>query len=200
MDGDTKRYIAKKADSGEVVFTTESTQGTVQNGIITTVFSVSCTGYLKAIADGVHYTWTTTKNGAELVVTDETTAGTVVTLPRDARTPISTSKTTSKRGRTYAQSGGVPRCPNTPDDVIATLKSGARGNNPNGCGSKTDVVPDWNFGRCCDGHDNCFDDCGKTFETCNEVFLNCMHGKCRELLDSFWTSWVCYDSVPLSTC
>ncbi|KAH6982682.1 hypothetical protein EDB80DRAFT_864055 [Ilyonectria destructans] len=190
MDGDTKRYIAKKADSGEVVFATESTQGTVQNGIITTVFSVSCTGYLEIIADGVTYTWTTTKNGAELVVADETTVGTVVTLPRDARTPINTSKTASKRSRTYAQMGAVPRCPNTPDDVIATLKSGARGNNPNGCGGKTDVVPDWNFGRCCDGHDNCYDDCSKTFETCNDVFLTCMHGKCRELLDSFWTSWL----------
>jgi hypothetical protein len=99
--------------------------------------------------------------------------------------------------RPYATQDSVPRCRsdhtsiNYPAEVVAQLKRWARGNNPNGCGPNNgmDFVPDWSFGRCCDTHDNCYDDCGKTFGQCNADFYYCMHGKCGEL-NSIWTFWL----------
>ncbi|KAF7552337.1 hypothetical protein G7Z17_g4405 [Cylindrodendrum hubeiense] len=181
VDGNTKLYIAKKADSGEVVFTTQSTHGSVQNNLITTIFSVSCGGEMEIVVDNTSYKWRSTDDGSELIVADGTNHGTIVLLPKDAFTPLETVPApTPKMRRTYAAEGSAPRCPNRPADIIATLKSGARGNNPNGCGSDNGIgsyVPDWNYGTCCDGHDNCYDECSETFETCNDVFLTCMRGK-----------------------
>ncbi|KAH6866202.1 hypothetical protein B0T10DRAFT_554126 [Thelonectria olida] len=187
VDGDAKLYVAVKASSGEVVFTTASTEGSVRDSLITTIARVSCKGYVSIEVDGTSYTWKGTDDGTELTV--GTGYDTIVVLPKAARTPLDTI--TNNR-RSYAAAGKAPRCPNAPSEVVAHLKSGARGNNPNGCGpaNGVDLVPDWNFGRCCDAHDNCYDDCGQTFEACNNNFHTCMHGKCDDVHHSIWTFWL----------
>ena len=53
----------------------------------------------------------------------------------------------------------------------------------NGCGPEggfhgIDLVPDFNFGSCCDKHDTCFGTCSETFSSCNNEFLSCAVGRC----------------------
>lgn len=188
--GATKQYVALKGTAGEVVFTSTSTKGAVVGRLITTLFSLTCNGHLTIQQGTTTYVWKGTDDGTLMTVGAAGNEG-IVALPKDGMTKPSGNAARSLSRRGKAQSGGAPRCKNSPNEVIAVLKQNPRPNNPNGCGSANgiDMVPDWNFGRCCDGHDNCYDDCGATFEQCNDNFHDCMHGKCWDILDG-WTWWV----------
>ncbi|KAK3934181.1 hypothetical protein QBC46DRAFT_462771 [Diplogelasinospora grovesii] len=187
VNGTTKQYIALKGTAGEVVFASSSTNGKVVGRLITTLFSATCKGFLTAQQGTTTYVWKGTADGT-LMTAGTSANDTIVLLPK-AGFSMPGAKAVSRRGK--AEQGDAPRCKNAPQDVIAVLRKGARGNNPNGCGpaNGVDVVPDWNFGRCCDAHDNCYDDCGAAFEECNNSFHDCMHGKCWDVLNG-WTWWL----------
>jgi hypothetical protein len=193
-DASKKLYIAMKGTAGEVVFTAASTNGAVKGRLLTTMFGVTCKGYLIAQQGDIVYNWKALDDSTGTKLTTAASAqqanDTIVLLPKDVAAA-------HLKRRSYATMDELPRCEsdyktiNYPVEVIAQLKRGARGNNPNGCGPNNgiDWVPDWSFGRCCDAHDNCYDDCGKTYGGCNSDFYNCMHGKCGELTD-IWNFWL----------
>jgi secretory phospholipase A2 len=54
---------------------------------------------------------------------------------------------------------------------------------PNGCGPSEfeELIPDLNFGDCCNEHDNCYSNCTVDRDTCDENFYQCMLGKCDDL-------------------
>jgi len=194
VDGDKTLYIAMKGTAGEVIFTDASTNGVVKARLLTTMFGVTCKGYLIAKQGDTVYNWKALDDstGTKLTtaVNGQQATDTIVLLAKD-------EADVQLKRRSYATQDPLPRCEsdrttiNYPVEVIAQLKRGARGNNPNGCGPNNgiDWVPDWSFGRCCDAHDNCYDDCGKTFGQCNGDFYSCMHGKCAEL-DDIWNFWL----------
>ncbi|OIW25577.1 hypothetical protein CONLIGDRAFT_684123 [Coniochaeta ligniaria NRRL 30616] len=188
-----KLYIAMRGTAGEVIFTDASTNGAVKGRLLTTMFGVTCKGYLIAKQGDIIYNWKALDDSTGTKLTTAASAqqanDTIVLLPKavmDAKL----------ERRSYATQDPPPRCLSNetihyPVEVIAQLKRGARGNNPNGCGPNNgmDWVPDWSFGRCCDAHDNCYDDCGQAYGQCNLNFYNCMHGKCGELTD-IWNFWL----------
>lgn len=173
-----------------MVFTTSSTKGAVVGRLITTLFSLTCNGHLTVQQGSTSYIWKGTDAGTLMTVGTSDSTG-IVALPKDGMTKpgAQAAKAMVRRGK--AQQGDAPRCKNSPNDVLAVLKANPRPNNPNGCGPANgiDAVPDWNFGRCCDAHDNCYDDCNATFEQCNDSFHECMHGKCWDILNG-WTWWL----------
>ncbi|KAM5343023.1 hypothetical protein ACJ41O_013989 [Fusarium nematophilum] len=61
----TKLYVTKKANSAGVVFTESSTGGQVADGLVTTIFSVSCKGYMTARHASVDYIWRDTEEGTK---------------------------------------------------------------------------------------------------------------------------------------
>ncbi|KAM5365170.1 hypothetical protein ACJZ2D_011157 [Fusarium nematophilum] len=195
VGGGSKPYIAINVNTGEVVSTSSSTQGA--QGFVTTVFGVSCKGYMTVQHENQEFVWKGASNDEETIVAPggPSMQG-IVALPNSARTQP--SEAADKR-RSYATEGRAPLCPNAPHYVISYLKAGARGNNPNGCGPANgiDVVPDWNFGRCCDEHDNCFDNCGVSFEHCNSAFHSCMRGKCWDAI-SWWFPWLYFACLGMS--
>ncbi len=73
----------------------------------------------------------------------------------------------SSTKRSYATfSGNVPRCPNRPSEVVAALKRVLGGIILTAVGPPTvsTTYPTLGFTHCCDNHDNCYDDCGQTFD------------------------------------
>jgi len=51
----------------------------------------------------------------------------------------------------------------------------------NGCGDHSfagSLVPNYRFETCCNGHDDCYSDCTRSFRDCNSDFLNCMYDVC----------------------
>lgn len=194
LAGGTPQYIAKAAN-GNMVLTSASTGTSPKtvNGqsIITSIFNVDCKGRINVKQGATQYTWDTNTDG---------TAATFVTgAPTNNRTMVTYSmqmkaKAARNRRRSIWTEGKAPRCPSTPANLHAAVFPGARGLNPNGCGpaNGVDFVPDFSFGSCCDGHDNCFDDCnGGSFEGCNNQFHDCMRGQGCDYLNH-WYSYLGY--------
>ncbi len=195
ISGASKRYIAVDAN-GEMSFSATS-------GPTTTVFGVTCDGYVTVTVGGAIRSWKATEAGKTVLEGHgEPSADGIRLLPTDA-VPVNpnsveaaTQAASRLRRRAWdgmGQDGYAPRCPNTPRTVWPRVRSGARGLNPNGCGPANgfDFVPDWNFGGCCNDHDNCFDDCdNKTFERCNLDFLWCMGAACVRDYSRWYNSWL----------
>ncbi|TPX12355.1 uncharacterized protein E0L32_007002 [Thyridium curvatum] len=185
-----KLYIAMKTN-GDMTFTTGSTQGVVKNRLITTIFNVDCFGMLTVTQGTTTYIWKATDKGTNATPGAPNNEG-IVILPKSMRNPIPPRP--SKRDleeRTYAEEGFSPRCFGAPSNVFAVTKVDARKPAANGCGSGAlgKLVPNWNFGSCCDAHDYCFDNCDRAFEGCNLDFLGCMSKKCWSVAKS-WTFWL----------
>jgi hypothetical protein len=199
-----KQYIAMGTDGG-MQFTSGSTNGVVRNRLITTVFGVDCDGHLTVTQGNKQYTWVGTDSGS--TATAGASISGMVLLPKAARSPIPPRPSKKRSGRTpllarsYAEEGSSPRCGGFPGNAIAAVKDGARDPQVNGCGSGATekLVPDWNFGSCCDTHDRCYDDCGRKFEDCNSDFKGCMHNKCWDVLDgwTFWLAPACFGMADL---
>jgi hypothetical protein len=183
-----------------MVFVEQSIGAVAVGGKVTTIFGVTCKGYLTVQKGTTTYVWKATEDGNTKAEPGEPSKNGIVLLPAEGRTPdpdgVPAPTPTAVRRRGYygmGQEGGAPRCPNTPREVWPRIRAGARGENPNGCGPANgiDLVPDWNFGGCCNNHDNCFDNCNdKTFERCNVEFQWCMHDACRRDYSSWYNSWV----------
>lgn len=190
-------YVALQPDTGNMTFLTSSTNGAEVQGRSTTVFGVSCKGFLTVVYGSTSYIWTATNSSTVATPGTPDNDG-MYLLDANLRTPLNTSPTSGtrrRRGANYAEYGEAPRCPNYPTNVLSVVRSNARGLNPNGCGPANGVesklIPDLNFGSCCDAHDNCFDNCPTTYlESCNQDFLGCMIGKCGDLARSWWQFWV----------
>ncbi|KAK3994886.1 hypothetical protein QBC44DRAFT_35421 [Cladorrhinum sp. PSN332] len=190
VDNGRKLYFSVSG-SGQISFADASSEST-------TVFTVSCQGKFVITKDGVKYDVLATESG-RLEVRQQGPDGpsekTIVFLLKSAvpenPNSLSAAKRMAKRSfNGKYQLGFAPRCPAMPLNVWARLKPGARGNNPNGCGSKENKVPDLNFRHCCNDHDNCFDDCNETFETCNGKFLGCMVKACVNDFNRWYNFWL----------
>jgi len=202
VSGDAKRYIAVAAN-GEMSFVAASTGAAGTNGQATTVFGVTCDGYMTVTTGGATKNWRATEAGkTTLEGAGEPSKDGIRLLPADAvpvnPNSVEAANQSAARLRRRAwdgmgQDGYAPRCPNTPRWVWPRVRNGVRGYNPNGCGPANgfDFVPDWNFGGCCNDHDNCFDDCdNKTFERCNLDFLGCMAAACVRDYSRWYNSWL----------
>ncbi|KAL6705225.1 hypothetical protein ACN47E_007185 [Coniothyrium glycines] len=173
-----RRYIAKKSD-GSVVLTDQSTNDAQMT---TSIFDVTCEGRITVRVESQHYNWFVRNN--ELVM--ETANGTPGTMYTLADTVMK-----KRARRNQWQDGVAPRCASAPRPLMAKVFDGARGFNPNQCGSSSFNVPDLSFGTCCDRHDNDFDSCEKTFEEGNNNFRSCMRGQGCDHLNR-WYSWPVY--------
>lgn len=152
----------------------------------TTLFSVSCRGQISVTQAGKPFIWD---------ISGKTTKMTAGSAGKGMVTyPLSLSTRSRKTRRSKYNSGVQLRCVKQPEALVASVRKDARALNPNGCGpaNGVDFVPDFTFGKCCDGHDNCFDDCpNTTFESCNTDFHQCMRSDgCSD--KNHWYMWLIY--------
>ncbi|OTA95534.1 hypothetical protein M434DRAFT_379786 [Hypoxylon sp. CO27-5] len=193
LSGKTLQYVAKTSQGG-LVLTTSSTGTTPvrRNGqtIVTSIFGVDCKGRLTVTQNGSPYTWDISADGTTTTFTAGKAASNRTMVAYSLQKKAATKRKFRKRN--MYTTGQAPRCPNSPPDLVAKVFPGARGLNPNGCGPANgiDFVPDFSFGSCCNGHDNCYDNCEQgTFESCNDDFHSCMRGSGCAYLDH-WYSYV----------
>jgi hypothetical protein len=214
-------YVALDVNTGAISLVSSSTGGAAaQDGKCTTVFGVSCHGSLLLEFGSTTYVWTTTDSSTIATpgspVTDNTadTLNTMLLLPARVRTPLNqTTTSTTKRRRSqpgmtpwkrdFSQYGVAQRCPNFNSNMVA-VSNGRSGTAPNGCGPDgawySVLVPNLNFGGCCNTHDTCYDSCPDYFEKCNNDFLGCMINSCNDKYDHWYSSWLlpgCYAAADL---
>ncbi|KAK4163216.1 hypothetical protein QBC43DRAFT_213408, partial [Cladorrhinum sp. PSN259] len=191
VENGNKLYISV-SETGQVSFAGVPSEST-------TVFTVDCNGKFIINIGGQKYDFLATESGrteAKLQGPDGPSENTIVFLLKSAVPEDPNSLSAAKRAmakRSFNgkyQIGFAPRCPNMPLNVWARALQVRRGNDPNGCGSKDNKVPDLNFRHCCNDHDNCFDDCDETFETCNGKFLGCMVQACWNDYNRWYNSWL----------
>ncbi|KAK4188071.1 hypothetical protein QBC35DRAFT_497327 [Podospora australis] len=191
VDGTQKLYFSVSAD-GAITFAEASSEST-------TVFTVDCNANLVITLNRVKHDFLANEFGRTYAAPqgpDGPSENTIRYLrPSDVpENPNSLAVATRMiKKRSYdgmGQSGWAPRCEGTARNVWPRVKSGARDPDPNGCGSRKDKVPDLNFRGCCNEHDNCFDDCGKTFERCNLEFGACMVRACVNDYSRWYNFWL----------
>jgi hypothetical protein len=175
----SRQYVAKRAD-GSVTLADQSTNN---DQLTTSIFDVTCEGRITVRIGSQHYTWTLRETDSVMNAVDGT-PDTMYALPDN-------SAGKKRRRRNQYQDGTAPRCVKQPQPLVANVFYGARGNNPNQCGSSSFNVPDLSFGSCCDQHDNDYDDCDLTFEQGNDRFHSCMRGSGCDSLNH-WYSWLPY--------
>jgi hypothetical protein len=188
LEDDTGRHHVSVGADGTVSFAGQSSLST------TTIFAVNCRGHLTIHKAGASYTWRVTDTGFTAVTPGETENGIAVLRP-DLSKAIETAgsgdpELARMRRLIRREDGWIPRCPFRGSNVFAQPRPNRRPENPNGCGSNNGMgsfVPDFNWGHCCNVHDNCYDDCTKSFQGCNTDFLGCMYDQCRA--DVKWWNW-----------
>ncbi|KAK0710441.1 hypothetical protein B0T21DRAFT_404982 [Apiosordaria backusii] len=177
LDGASALEVAF-SDAGEIMFESSTSVSPL-------LFTVDCRGRLMETSAGVPRYWHTTNDGYTYLALDSSENaelyGIVALLPelRSPR-PINTSGISLRRSLLPRELALLPRCPYGPD-AIPVPKPGRRAESPNGCGAAdaaVDLVPDFNWGECCNDHDNCFDNCDKSFWQCNTEFRTCMRNQC----------------------
>ncbi|KAK4128713.1 hypothetical protein N657DRAFT_696066 [Parathielavia appendiculata] len=179
IEDDTGRHYVSWGVDGAVSFMDQSSLST------TTIFSVNCRGYLTIRSAGASYTWRVTHTGFTAVTPGETEDGIAVLRP-------SLSKPIEATGSGEPELARMRRLIRP---VFAQPRPGRQPENPNGCGSNNGMggfMPDFNWGHCCDLHDNCYHDCSESFQICNNDFLGCMYNQCRA--DVTWWNW--WSTVP----
>lgn len=122
-DASKKLYIAMKGTAGEVVFTAASTNGAVKGRLLTTMFGVTCKGYLIAQQGDIVYNWKALDDSTGTKLTTAASAqqanDTIVLLPKDVAAA-------HLKRRSYATMDELPRCEsdyktiNYPVEVIAS--------------------------------------------------------------------------------
>lgn len=156
-----------RTDTGQVVLTLQSSQGHQPfqyNGqnVITTLFTFSCQGQISMMAQGRKFAWQV--DGSDTIA-PEVIGGDdipmVLLMPSEELADMTEgggSSGTRKVKRNKYTEGRQPRCGRSPPELRASVRPGARGTNPNGCGGPTTwwIVPDFDFGSACDAHDDCF--------------------------------------------
>ena len=73
-------------------------------------------------------------------------------------------------------------CTKLPNCNVAKSKPNAPKSQPNGCGSRLYGidVPQFDFGSCCNNHDDCYSKCDVSFESCSNAFTSCMNHVCDQ--------------------
>ncbi|KAL1850140.1 hypothetical protein VTK73DRAFT_9749 [Phialemonium thermophilum] len=194
-------YVAVDANTGAVTLLPQSTSGRVNpDGFITTAFGVSCLGSLVVQWNDIDYVWTATDSATVIApgqpATDNTSPlNTMILLPASLQQPIGESATTQVLAtRDQSQDGPGARCPGFPYGTMSAVSNGFQPSPPNGCGPDgawyTALVPNLNFGGCCNTHDTCYDTCSKTFVGCNNDFLGCMRSACSNTYNHWYNSWL----------
>ncbi len=214
-------YVALDVDTGAISLVSSSTYGVAQDGKCTTVFGVSCKGSLLLEYGSTTYVWTITDSTTVATpgtpATDNTadTLNTMLLLPVRVRTPVDLSVTASTSTKKRRSSGTTPwkrdmsqygvaqRCPGFDSQMVA-VSNGRAGSAPNGCGPDgawySALVPNLNFGGCCNTHDECYDSCPQYFEKCNNDFLWCMANSCNVWFDHWYDFFLlpgCYAAADL---
>ena len=214
-------YVALDVNTGAISLVSSSTNGVAQDGKCTTVFGVSCRGSLLLQYGSTTYVWTivdsTTVAAPGTPATDNTadTLNTMLLLPVRVRTPVDlsiTASTPTKKRRSpgttqwkrdMSQYGAAKRCPNFNSQMVA-VSNGRVGSAPNGCGPDgawySVLIPNLNFGSCCNAHDVCYDSCPQYFEKCNNDFLGCMINSCNDWFDHWYDFGLlppCYAAADL---
>ncbi|KAK4663961.1 uncharacterized protein QC763_501310 [Podospora pseudopauciseta] len=150
------------------------------------LFTVDCRGRLLETSAGTPRYWHTTDEGIRTTLAIEGSEDAelhgIVAIRPDLRSPrpVETSGISLRRSLQSREFALLPRCPYGPD-AIPVPKPGRRPESPNGCGAAdaaVDLVPDFNWGECCNDHDDCFDNCEKSFWQCNTEFRTCMRNQC----------------------
>jgi hypothetical protein len=213
-------YVALDVTTGEVSLDSSSTKGELQDGKCTTVFGVSCKGSLIIEHGGTSYVWTATNSSTiaapGIPPADITSPlNTMVILPTRLQTPLdqNENESASRRAararralsrRDHAQDGSAPRCPNFPYGSVMAVSNGHSPDSPNGCGPDgawyTALIPNLDFGGCCNNHDTCYDRCSEWFEGCNDVFHSCMRDQCSNKYNRWYNSWLrpgCYAAADI---
>ncbi|AEO66326.1 uncharacterized protein THITE_2128403 [Thermothielavioides terrestris NRRL 8126] len=200
---DSALYVALDVTSGEVTLVSSSTNGQVQDGRCTTVFGVSCKGSLIVEYGSTSYVWTATNSSTIATpgtppANNTTPLNTMVLLPTRLATPFSLNATVSKRRssrralfkRDHSQDGVAPRCPGFPYGTVYAASNGVSPSPPNGCGPDgewySSLIPNLDFGGCCNSHDTCYDTCSEWFEDCNDKFHSCMLDTCASKYDHWY--------------
>ena len=213
-------YVALDVETGDISLVSASTNGVAQDGKCTTVFGVSCHGSLLLEYGSATYVWMTTDSSTIATpgtpATDNTadTLNTMLLLPARIRTPLNQTTTSNSKTRRsppgttpwkrdMSQYGVAQRCPDFNSKMVAA-SNGRAGSAPNGCGPDgawySVLVPNLNFGGCCNTHDTCYDSCPQYFEKCNDDFLGCMLNSCNNDYDHWYSSWLlpgCYAAADL---
>ncbi|KAK0664545.1 hypothetical protein QBC41DRAFT_380293 [Cercophora samala] len=179
--------LVDSADTYEVAFSLSSDivfESSPSNNPL--LFAVDCRGRLLETSAGTPRYWHTTSDGTRTTLAIEGSENAelhgIVALRPDLRStrPVDTSGISLRRSLQSREFALLPRCPYGPD-AIPVPKPGRRPESPNGCGAAdaaVDLVPDFNWGECCNDHDNCFDNCDKSFWQCNTEFRTCMRDQC----------------------
>ncbi|KAK4174304.1 hypothetical protein QBC36DRAFT_243675 [Triangularia setosa] len=150
------------------------------------LFTFDCRGRLMETSAGVPRYWHSTDGGQRTSLAIEGSENAelhgIVAIRPELRSPrpINNSGISLRRSLQSRELALLPRCPYGPD-AIPVPKPGRRPESPNGCGAAdaaVDLVPDFNWGECCNEHDNCFDNCDKSFWQCNTEFRACMQNQC----------------------
>lgn len=143
-EGSGVQYLARTS-TGEVILVSVSSEGhnpVTVNGVdvVTTLFSITCEGYISAsstlTSPATSYIWNTDSTYGTLLEGEASREGSIFTVP--ARSPPSSTPDQRKRAKRYLSSyssGSAPRCRSWPPRLWANVRPGARGLNPNGCGS-----------------------------------------------------------------
>ncbi|KAK4204579.1 hypothetical protein QBC40DRAFT_216824 [Triangularia verruculosa] len=178
VDGATTYEVALSLSSDITFRSTPST-----NPLL---FTMDCRGKLMETSTGTARYWHTTSGGQRTTFAIEGSENAelygIVAIRPELRTPRPNdiSGISLRRSLQSREVALLPRCPFGPD-AIPVPKPGRRPESPNGCGAAdaaVDLVPDFNWGECCNQHDNCFDNCDKSFWQCNTEFRTCMRDQC----------------------
>ncbi|KAK3307278.1 uncharacterized protein B0T15DRAFT_484445 [Chaetomium strumarium] len=209
-------YVALDVATGDVSLVPSSIKGKLQDGKCTTVFGVSCKGSLVVEYGSTSYVWTAA-NSSTIAAPGIPPANmtsplnTMVILPTRLQTPLD-HQSASRRAkvrralarRDHAQDGSAPRCPNFPYGSVTAVSNGHSPSPPNGCGPDgawyTALIPNLDFGGCCNNHDTCYDRCSEWFGGCNGVFHSCMRDQCANKYNHWYNSWLrpgCYAAAGI---
>jgi hypothetical protein len=184
QDGGQSFYIAIYK-SGKVGFVSASSKGQTYvadgaDSYITSAFTFSCEGRMRAgILEGAEFFFRVADDSRVLVSTAKPSGAGSGKVRRDIPVPegflvVPTNRpSVPNRQRCFA--GQTP--------VSKGITPSTNGCGPEGGFHGYDLVPDFNFGGCCDSHDRCFGTCDQTFGSCNNDFLSCAVGKC---VADFW--------------
>jgi hypothetical protein len=171
-----KSYYLAIYKSNKVGFVEKSSNGQdyVADGsdsYITSAFAFTCEGRITAGILGVSEFFFIVTDDQRVVVTTSRPA------PRRRDIPVPEGFLVIPANRPAGP--GKERCFPGQTPVSKGIAPTTNGCGPEGGFHGVDLVPDFNFGSCCDSHDTCFGTCDVSFGKCNTDFFSCATSKCQ---------------------
>ncbi|KXJ96287.1 hypothetical protein Micbo1qcDRAFT_170134 [Microdochium bolleyi] len=225
--GGRTKFVGYSQQSRDVVLVDASVPTGSTGDVVTSVFGFSCEGRLSLRSlSGTTMTWRIGPDGVNTMMIDGTpddAADILFTTTAEPTEDISPTATNKRRGDNSSRfaeleydsessqllrrmspftDGWYPRLPSTPANMFSRGMIGARPMSYNGCGSGSTRawIPQLGFGKCCNMHDYCYDNCatGKVelcnndycapgqWESCNYLFYRCMQDTVCSDISWFW--------------